>query len=122
MLSSLPVFFMFFYEAPKKVINEITLFQSRFLWHDTEEKKGIHWIKWSKVFKSKDEGGLGVKNFEFFNEALLLKWKWRFTQDDNIIWRDLLTESKDWEWFVGSVLALSVARECFVKKSFPLLL
>lgn len=92
MLSSLPVFFMFFYEAPKKVINEITLFQSRFLWHDTEEKKGIHWIKWSKVCKSKDEGGLGVKNFEFFNEALLLKWKWRFTQDDNIIWRDLLTE------------------------------
>lgn len=38
----------------------------------------------------KDEG-LGVKNAEAFNLALLSKWRWRCLNDFNASWRSLLT-------------------------------
>lgn len=79
-LSTLLVFLMSFYKVPKKVIKDIFLLQSRFFWHGNEDKKGSHWLKWSNVCKPKEEGGLGVRNVILFNEALLLKWKWRFIQ------------------------------------------
>jgi hypothetical protein len=32
---------------------------------------------------------LGIKNLEFFNLALLSKWKWRMLSDDDALWSDL---------------------------------
>lgn len=43
--------------------------------------------------KPKEKSGLSVHNVvALFKEALLLKWKWRFLEDDKGIWRDILTE------------------------------
>jgi hypothetical protein len=41
----------------------------------------ICWIKWDQISLPKDRGGLGGKNLELFNLALLSKWKWRFLTD-----------------------------------------
>lgn len=82
---------MSFYKDPKKIVNEITQLHSSFLWQGNEEKMGINWVNWSKMCKSKEEGGLWVRNFESFNTELLCKYTWRILQDDNSILRDLLT-------------------------------
>ncbi|MCH79472.1 putative non-LTR retroelement reverse transcriptase [Trifolium medium] len=37
-----------------------------------------------------EQGGLGVKNLELFNMALLSKWKWRFLNDSEAVWAELL--------------------------------
>lgn len=42
----------------------------------------MYWVAWDKVFKFKEKGGLGVKNIELFNIALLAKWKWRILSDE----------------------------------------
>lgn len=57
---------------------------------EVEEKKKMNWVSWSKVCKSKDKGGLGVKSCEWFNLALLSKWSWRFLNEQNMIWYALL--------------------------------
>jgi hypothetical protein len=38
----------------------------------------------------KSKGGLGIKNLELFNLALLSKWKWRMLLDDEALWSDFL--------------------------------
>jgi hypothetical protein len=90
-LSSIPLYYLSFYRAPKKVIEELTRIQRQFLWGGSEGKNKINWVSWSNVCKPKSEGGLGLKNLEKFNCALLIKWKWRMLVEKESIWYDLLT-------------------------------
>jgi len=89
-LSSIPLYFLSFFKAPKKVLQEIVKIQRSFLWGGVEENKKICWLSWNNVCKTKEEGGLGIKNVEEFNLALLSKWKWRIITEENAIWYELL--------------------------------
>ncbi|CAJ2637160.1 unnamed protein product [Trifolium pratense] len=96
-LASLPVYFFSFFKAPKCVINQLVRIQRNFLWGGGLEDKKLCWVKWDQVCRAKEQGGLGVKNLEFFNIALLtdrlsssregLVWKWE--------WRDVLTQEEE---------------------------
>lgn len=85
-LNSLPTFFLSFFKAPKKVIKTIVSLQRNFLWGGSEEKRKIAWVRWEKVCLPKKEGGLGIKNIEWFNKALLSKWRWRLLMGDEGMW------------------------------------
>ncbi|XP_058757341.1 uncharacterized protein LOC131630579 [Vicia villosa] len=89
-LGSLPIFTLSFYLAPKKVVREINRIQSHFLWGGVEEKKCIHWVRWEDVCTPIDKGGLGLKNLEVFNIAILCKWKWRILEESNSFWYRML--------------------------------
>ncbi|GLT86821.1 hypothetical protein SLE2022_049350 [Rubroshorea leprosula] len=73
-LSSLPVFIMYFYLHPKSVISELDKIRRRFLWGGTGECRKVAWVAWERVCKSKIEEGLGIKNLWCFNMSLLGKW------------------------------------------------
>lgn len=45
---------------------------------------------WDTVCKVCDEGGLGVKNVEEMDVALLSKWKWRILANEKAVWRGIL--------------------------------
>lgn len=45
---------------------------------------------WDKIKLNKEEGGLGVKGIKEMNEALLLKWWWRFGTEKNALWRKVI--------------------------------
>lgn len=89
-LSSLPLYFFSFYKAPKKVINELVRLQKQFLWGGHSERRKIAWVSWEKICLSKDKGGLGIKNIEAFNIALLSKWRWRCLEGRESIWQKIL--------------------------------
>ncbi|XP_058733800.1 uncharacterized protein LOC131605468 [Vicia villosa] len=89
-LSAIPIYSLSFYKAPKKVLQEIKSIQSKFLWGGGDRDKSIHWVSWDTVCKSRKEGGLGVKDVEIMNVALLSKWKWHILTEKEAVWKDLL--------------------------------
>lgn len=45
----------------------------------------MHWISWKKLTEPKDSGGLGFKDLEAFNLALLGKQVWRVITKPNLL-------------------------------------
>jgi len=56
------------------------------------EEKKIPWVKWNVVCSPKERGGLGIKNLEVFNRALLGKWLWRALSENESFWKEILVE------------------------------
>ncbi|CAL5397659.1 unnamed protein product [Camellia sinensis] len=61
-----------------------------FLWGDTSDKKKVHLIKWDKVCRKKDYGGLGIRRARDHNLALIAKLGWKLVSDDNGLWTEVL--------------------------------
>lgn len=59
---------------PASVVKVVERLQASFLWGGSDLKKKIHLVKWAEVFKSKDQGGLGVRKIREVNDYLLAKW------------------------------------------------
>ncbi|GKV46080.1 hypothetical protein SLEP1_g53092 [Rubroshorea leprosula] len=91
-LSSLPVFQMSTHLLPKGTLFIIDSIRRRFLWGSCENNKKINWVKWEKVCKGKEEGGLGIKDLRCFNIALLGKWWVKLSQDSSSLWARVIGE------------------------------
>ncbi|XP_058765712.1 uncharacterized protein LOC131639232 [Vicia villosa] len=89
-LSSMAIFTLSFFKAPKKVIEELNKMQSNFLWGGSEGNWKTHWVSWKDLCQPVEKGGLGFRNLEDFNKALLLKWNWRIFGENNFIWFRIL--------------------------------
>jgi len=79
-LSSLPLYYFSFNKIPKKVLKVLVRLQREILWCGNSEQNKISWVKWDAICIPKAEGGLGVKNLEMFNLALLSKWRCRYLE------------------------------------------
>ena len=51
----------------------------------------MHLVNWKNVTKSKDKGGLGIRNLELLNRGVLGKWAWRFAMEEDSAWRKLIS-------------------------------
>ncbi|XP_058742110.1 uncharacterized protein LOC131614557 [Vicia villosa] len=89
-LNSIHIFVLSFYKAPKCVLGEIIKIQRDFLWGSKEGIRKMCWVIWEKICWPQKEGGLGVRNNETFNLALVSKWGWRFISDSDAVWFNLL--------------------------------
>ncbi|KAL9677072.1 hypothetical protein QQ045_005299 [Rhodiola kirilowii] len=56
---------------PKTVIRAVNAACASFLWNGSCGKRGGHLVKWEDVCKSKEEGGLGLKDLDRMNMALV---------------------------------------------------
>ena len=65
--------------------------QREFLWGGGALERKIHLVKWKTICSNKDKGGLGVKCLGTLNKALLAKWAWRFTSEDNPLWKNIIS-------------------------------
>lgn len=79
-----------FLKIPNKVKVEIVKLHRNYLWHSAKERKGVDWISWKTVCKSKEQGGLGIKERGAFNKALLTKWLWIFIMEESAILKHIL--------------------------------
>lgn len=70
--------FIFSLFQRSKVIAEfLDKIQRHLLWNVCVEKKGICWVSRKDLCRPKKEGGLGIKDLEAFNVALIRKWDGR---------------------------------------------
>ena len=89
-LTSLPVYALFFFKAPSGIISSIESIFKTFSWGGSEDNRKISWIAWSYVCSRKEYGGLGVRQLREFNLALLGKWCWRMLVDRGGLWYRVL--------------------------------
>jgi hypothetical protein len=56
-------------------------------WGVGKEKDCVEWVA---VCRSKEHGGLGIRNLRLVNISLLAKWRWRLLTSPDSIWASLL--------------------------------
>ena len=93
----MPLFFLSYFKAPKGVSKEIIKLQRNFLRGWGSEGRKNAWIGWENICKPKEDGGLGIKSIDIFNNALLEKWLWRLRSPEHGLWKVAL-ESKYGSW------------------------
>ncbi|XP_071728468.1 uncharacterized protein [Rutidosis leptorrhynchoides] len=54
----------------------------------------MYWVHWDQALTSYDEGGLNVESILAFNNALLLKWVWRFVSREGSIWSQIIRQTQ----------------------------
>lgn len=76
--------------SPKGVVKALVKLQSSFLWGGNVNKREVHLVKWKKITRSKSQGGLGVRDLGEVNESLLLKWWWKYGNEDSALWKTVV--------------------------------
>jgi len=72
------------------IANRLDKIMTGFLWSNNETSSGFHWVNWREACCSKQEGGLGTRPLRQMSEALKTKWLWRFTKEENVLWRNVI--------------------------------
>ena len=56
---------------------------AKFWWSGSLDRSSLHWVAWDKLASPKARGGMGFRDLELFNLALLGKHGWRFITNPN---------------------------------------
>lgn len=89
-LSSLPIYYMSLFPAPKGIIEKINKLQRQFLWNGGHNTRSPALASWSLVELPKILGGLSGGNILHRNLALLFKWVWRYLNEPAALWRTVV--------------------------------
>lgn len=79
-VQAIPAYSMSIFKILKSLCETINSTMAKCWWGQTKEEKKIYWINWKKLCSPKVKGGMGFKDIQALNLALLVKQAWRLMQ------------------------------------------
>jgi hypothetical protein len=101
-LTSLPMFMMYFFEIPRVILRKLDYLRSRFFWQADSQKKKYRLAKWDILCQPKDMGGLGIKNIDTQNKCLLSKWLFKLINEEGL-WQGVIRKKYLYNKSIGQV-------------------
>ncbi|XP_043806332.1 uncharacterized mitochondrial protein AtMg00310-like [Manihot esculenta] len=103
-LQALPTYAMDLFLVPQTICYKLQRLMARFWWgRESSHERGMHWVSWEWMAKSKFDGGLGFKKLHEFNLSMLGKHAWAiFTRDDSLVTRTLKAKYFPFGFFLDS--------------------
>ena len=78
---AIPVYSMSCFKLPRGLCENLNMLIRKFWWGSKEGKRKPSWVSWSTMTQPKYCGGLGFRDIELFNLALLARQALRIVMD-----------------------------------------
>ncbi|GKC34955.1 hypothetical protein Tco_1047339 [Tanacetum coccineum] len=85
-ISSMQVYWASVLSIPKGIIYDIQSLIRDFIWCNGEYKHGKAKVAWEVICLPTREGGLGIRNLDLFNKALMTKHIWNIVSNKVSLW------------------------------------
>jgi hypothetical protein len=76
-IQAIPTFGMSCFKLTKKVCKTLMSLIAKYWWSSSLDRNSIHWVPWNALTTPKVKVGMGFRELELFNLALLGKHGWR---------------------------------------------